>query len=112
MPLMPWAPGIFTVVYSVSRAWQRALWAAMVARVSPSCINTELIRLISSVFNPQAMVFANAVTAAVRLQAFISGHPLIQNMRAGGEEVRKTQTEQTISAVFFHLFDFPGACML
>lgn len=49
----------------------------MVARVSPSCINKELMRLISSVFRPQAMVFAKAVTAAVRLQAFISDHPFI-----------------------------------
>ena len=47
----------------------------MVARVSPSCINKELRRLISSVFSPQAMVFAKAVIAAVRLQAFISESP-------------------------------------
>lgn len=58
-----------------SRASQRALWAAMVARVSPSCTGTELRRLISSAFSPQAMVFAKAVTAAVRLQAFISESP-------------------------------------
>ena len=66
---------LFQNCHSFSLAWQSALWAAMVARVSPSCINRALMRLISSVFSPQAMVFAKAVTAAVRLQAFISDHP-------------------------------------
>lgn len=67
---------LFQYCHSFSWAWQSAFWAAMVAKVSPSCTSTELRRLISSGLSLQAMVFANAVTAAVRLQAFISESPL------------------------------------
>ena len=68
-------PAFFS--HSFPLAWQRVFWAAMVARVSPSCINKELMRLISSVVSPQAMELAKAVTATVKLQAFIFDHPSV-----------------------------------